>query len=937
MANFYARDRVYSDYHLELPIEKMAQKELKKGANKVDQLKANQALIKSQKADYISALNTKYKHERENLKENWKLTQDNYDLIFEQEQRNAQREFENLQVSRGNPGPKQIQNKGLGSLMEMAPALMEMVGNYVEQEKAFRNKATTNLIIEKNISGATAAKWAENKELIASNSFEAKIYAQEQARMLGVEVTTEEMLSIIELYGERDMAAMTAFAHNSAPLYQGFLADPDNQSMEIVFDGGVTKTWGDIRRGRDPEEFAAAQRQMRGHFLEKHQISITDQVPGILGPIGENIRRVEAQETGRFHNQLEQYRQDYLETHDLTRFNNARNEGPAAMASFQQLWAHENQTYDGKPDYNGAFNMMTHNLREGIKSGTVNSIDIENFRKANSDHMSPWKEDEINALADLAQVKEFQKRNLEEKVEAARQSRGGEAAIDFYYSPDGMNGKLSMPLDMWKAQMADAGLTRETIAHVISRTQTTGGLKAQMPSERYKAEFDAGESDAILAIRAQVAKNNEIVLGDSESIKNLVGYNMLENRVKAYYNQEFSRLLRERGDSNISSIMQDAKNNTVAWLEANPDYVTLNPPKRIDPVTGEEIALANKERSFTRFQTQSREKPWLSLAIDSLNDTPGVSPAARIEGIVDGTYDAVIAREHVMSFYQGGSWNVRAFENSAIGRELARRTGLPASYILDIHAQEYGVPRPNKDEVLTKEELNKLPIGIQQVLNHQSSVSAEVARAGIQPEYRQLSPWMQVNNPTSASTVVGGYDLSSSDTPVTGQALAYAILGGEGGWDSINPGIVDRRISKSTAAEAWRIAMSYTSGSSAMGAFQHMPSINNKNVLKQRWEAAGLDWENDLFSPENQVKMNWHFIKSIYPGVEQDLAAGNLRRVMSKLRGTWPSIPGGSQINAHSAGFEDRYYKYLKGYRLNDYGTGMPSNYKGGYRGALEV
>jgi len=33
---------------------------------------------------------------------------------------------------------------------------------------------------------------------------------------------------------------------------------------------------------------------------------------------------------------------------------------------------------------------------------------------------------------------------------------------------------------------------------------------------------------------------------------------------------------------------------------------------------------------------------------------------------------------------------------------------------------------------------------------------------------------------------------------------------------------------------------------------------------------------------------------------------------MSRLRGTWPSIPGGSQENAHSSGFEGRYYGYLK-------------------------
>ena len=164
---------------------------------------------------------------------------------------------------------------------------------------------------------------------------------------------------------------------------------------------------------------------------------------------------------------------------------------------------------------------------------------------------------------------------------------------------------------------------------------------------------------------------------------------------------------------------------------------------------------------------------------------------------------------------------------------------------------------------------------------------------------------------TSDITVVGGYNLNDSGITPPMQALTKAILGGEGGWDSINPGIVDPRLSKSTAAEAYKIAMSYTSGSSAMGAMQHMPEINGVNVLKERWEAAGLDWENDLFSPENQVKMNTHFIKTIYPGVEQDLADGNIDKVMSKLRGTWPSIPGGSQENAHSADFVNRYQEYL--------------------------
>jgi len=165
--------------------------------------------------------------------------------------------------------------------------------------------------------------------------------------------------------------------------------------------------------------------------------------------------------------------------------------------------------------------------------------------------------------------------------------------------------------------------------------------------------------------------------------------------------------------------------------------------------------------------------------------------------------------------------------------------------------------------------------------------------------------------PAEPVFLVGGYDMRKSGVSSDMQALSYAILGGEGGWESRNPGDTVQGMSKMTAREAHESSMARKDGTSAMGAFQHLPIYNGVNVLKQRWEAAGLDWENDLFSPENQVKMNTHFIKSIYPGVEQDLADGNIDKVMSKLRGTWPSIPGGSQENSHSADFVNRYQEYL--------------------------
>ena len=746
MAKFYARDRGYSDYHLELPIEKMAQKELKKGSNQIEALKANAALVKQQKSGYLSALNDKYKIQRANIKENWDLTQANYDLIFRREQANAQRQFEVLQASRGNPGPKQAQ--GLGSLMDLAPALADMVGNYIEQEKIFRNKTTTNLILEKGASGATISKWAENRELIASNSLEAKIFARHEAAKLGVDISTEEMLSIIDLYGERDMAAMTAIAHNSARNYALFLEDPANQSMEIVLDGGTTKTWGSIRTGQNPAEFASAQAQMRGHFLEKHQISVTDNVPGILDSIGQNVRQVEAQELGRFHNQLNQYNDDRLGTHEAIRWQNAFDSGSQGIASHLNTLSYEYiDTTTGKPDRNRAFNDLTDWIERGLKEGTITSKNVQDAIDANGGKGGQWRQLKLDTLLEQARIQEYNTLEFDKKVEQQAQNAGIQKEVDFFFSPDGQNGSLSMPLKQWEEQMSLSGLSRDSIKNVLSQTLSTGGLKANQVEERYKANYDAGQKEAVNGILAKIQQNpaNEIVLGDKENLNDNVGYSLLQQRVKMRYHYEFTQLIRTRGvgdnDSNIPGITQDAFDQTMEWLDSKPHYTTLSSPTIIDPVTGDEVQVRNKDRTLPYFSTKTGDKPWVSLAIDSLNDTPGVSPEQRIDGIRGGTYDAVIAREKVLTFYRNGEWDVRAFEHSSIGRELSIRTGIPASEILDIHAEEYGLNRPREEEVLTRDELNHHTQGVKQVIIHNSSAAAEVAQAGINPEFRQFASY----------------------------------------------------------------------------------------------------------------------------------------------------------------------------------------------------
>jgi len=928
MAQFYARDRGYSDYHLELPIEKMAQKELKKGADKIEQIKATASLVKSQKASHISSLNTKYKIESENLKENYKLTQANYKLIHDREQLNAQREFENLQRSRGNPGPKQAQ--GFGSLMEMAPALAQMVGEYVEKEKIHRNKATSNQILEIGAPGSQVARWERDKAIIAGNTFEAQMYAKAESEKLGVEVTPEQMLAIVDLYGQRDITAMTALAHNSAERYSSFLLGGDD--TEIVLDGGVTKTWGEIRRSRNTAEFESGLRQMRGHFTDKHQISITDNVPGILDSIGQHVRQVESQERGRFHNAVREKDSDTYATHEATEFNNALYEGPHSLLTLQNKLAFLRSDKAGKPDHNMAFGEIHEKLKAGITTGTVTSEHIQDYIEVASRQpqgWSPWRKAMMDELLEQSRNVAVQRMQAQQERKDFAQNQAVKEAVEQYWHPtEGWNGQLPMSQQEFSEKLSEAGLSRQSIAQVFSQTISSAAGKAQSPEEKYGLHYKKG-LDALLDDGPDLS-GQDIVLKDGEDWMSFKNHDLLEARLRIRYNDEFKELLKRHGSSNMAGIAQMAKKQTLEFLAENPTWYQLSPAK-VTNADGDEVQVPNSKRSFSHFNQDVALPNTKIKAMASLDDYPGVSYKDRVLGVGTSNYEPVVADEVINSYYINGKPQVQSFVDSSIGMALQRATGLPASLIFAIHAERLGKPLQD-EEYIDEEEFNSLPEGVKRVLIHNSSDSGAVIQSALlNPEQRQLSGAYHTGigltnmsntiNPKSASVA----PLRASNTPKPAQALAYAILGGEGGWDSINPGIVDRRISKSTAAEAWRIAMSYTSGSSAMGAFQHMPSINNKNVLKQRWEAAGLDWENDLFSPENQIKMNWHFIKSIYPGVERDLAAGNLRRVMAKLRGTWPSIPGGSQTNAHSVDFENRYYRYLNNYD-DGTGTGMPSN-----------
>lgn len=154
----------------------------------------------------------------------------------------------------------------------------------------------------------------------------------------------------------------------------------------------------------------------------------------------------------------------------------------------------------------------------------------------------------------------------------------------------------------------------------------------------------------------------------------------------------------------------------------------------------------------------------------------------------------------------------------------------------------------------------------------------------------------------------------SGPAPAEINALMSAISGGEGGLESVNtigamPGLsqmtVDQAIAK---VEALR-AQGKTSG--AMGNMQQMSEF-----LRARTIAAGLDPSTALFNAENQYKINRAYLASLFSGGEQEIVnlirSGKISEVVNRLRGVWPSLPGGSQQNVHTSSFYRNFETYLR-------------------------
>lgn len=168
-------------------------------------------------------------------------------------------------------------------------------------------------------------------------------------------------------------------------------------------------------------------------------------------------------------------------------------------------------------------------------------------------------------------------------------------------------------------------------------------------------------------------------------------------------------------------------------------------------------------------------------------------------------------------------------------------------------------------------------------------------------------------------------NLLPGDAPAEVKALMETISGGEGGPNSVQGiGEVDG-LSDMTIDDAIAKAKSYIgkgSSTGALGAFQF-----HSSYLRERAQAAGLDPSKEKFTMENQTKIMRNFMTQVWTsgggaggeaGLVKALKSGDLEgTVFPKLSKDfgWPSLPGGSQQNVHSAGSGQRYKKHLAKYQ----------------------
>jgi len=289
-----------------------------------------------------------------------------------------------------------------------------------------------------------------------------------------------------------------------------------------------------------------------------------------------------------------------------------------------------------------------------------------------------------------------------------------------------------------------------------------------------------------------------------------------------------------------------------------------------------------------------------------------LAPYTRQFGKNNYTFTSDIAK-------QSGNLNVKAgtSEDENISEELNKivGAGLPLSVLQKKESQKQERYNPG---------------------NSMREILADILNNIINLDFTSPTSRPGPSDDTGAGT---GGGMLPGDAPPEVKAMLDAIAGGEGSWDSVNPSTNVPGLSNMTIAEARIKALQVAdqkNGSGAMGKWQQMPQF-----ILSRARDAGLNPDTDKFNQENQTKIARMLMASVYPGGEAQLvkdAQQDPLKASAKLRGTWPSLPGGTQENVHSRGFLSRYNSNVEKYKAMQTGgvvNPIPSQNiatnKGGY------
>jgi muramidase (phage lysozyme) len=186
--------------------------------------------------------------------------------------------------------------------------------------------------------------------------------------------------------------------------------------------------------------------------------------------------------------------------------------------------------------------------------------------------------------------------------------------------------------------------------------------------------------------------------------------------------------------------------------------------------------------------------------------------------------------------------------------------------------------------------------------NVRKEISKKSGMMGISGDGGNLLPEI------TSFTGIGGGDFSgkAENIPPEGKALLDAIAAGEGSYNEMFGGERFKSYAKHPAQ--LHSAGGYTSD--AAGRYQ---------FLSTTWDPIARRLKLKDFSPENQDIAAWDLAVRAYGKGEKGLVQAlrkNPLEVANKLSGTWTSLPGGSQPNAHTQGFVKRFKGATTRYNL---------------------